>query len=271
MPENDPATEAQGARRTTELIVGITLVALFVLVSLYVRRPRQAGEGLGVWYGNVRQDLGVLVGAGLTLIMYSFLYRDNALFKAAENLYVGVALGYGAVMTWYLSLKPEIIDPVLRAPDAQALREALVLRTVPIVLGCMLVTRVSRRFSWPSRYSYALMIGWGAGLGIPITIHTYVLKQLEAAVRPLHTTGGLWTAAAGITGGLVILVGTVAVLYYFFFSVERGRVGRVVSRIGIVFLMVSFGASFGTTVMGRVSLFIHRAQFLLNEWLKIQP
>ena len=34
--------------------------------------------------------------------------------------------------------------------------------------------------------------------------------------------------------------------------------------------MISFGASFGYTIMGRLALLIGRAQFLLNEWLRIQ-
>jgi hypothetical protein len=33
--------------------------------------------------------------------------------------------------------------------------------------------------------------------------------------------------------------------------------------------MISFGASFGYTVMGRLSLLIGRIQFLLKDWLGI--
>ena len=33
--------------------------------------------------------------------------------------------------------------------------------------------------------------------------------------------------------------------------------------------MVGFGASFGYTVMARISLFIGRLQFLLGDWLGI--
>ena len=66
-----------------------------------------------------------------------------------------------------------------------------------------------------------------------------------------------------------VMVGTVSVLWYFFFSLEHKRAGAGLSKLGILFLMVSFGASFGYTVMGRVSLLIGRVQFLLFEWLKI--
>jgi len=43
----------------------------------------------------------------------------------------------------------------------------------------------------------------------------------------------------------------------------------VVSKVGIWFLMVSFGASFGYTIMGRLSLLIGRVQFLLDDWLHL--
>ena len=41
--------------------------------------------------------LGAWVATGLTLFIFSFLYKDNPLFKIAEHLYVGVSLGYTIV------------------------------------------------------------------------------------------------------------------------------------------------------------------------------
>jgi len=59
------------------------------------------------------------------------------------------------------------------------------------------------------------------------------------------------------------------VLIYFFFSKEhKGALGGV-AKLGIWFLMVAFGASFGYTVMGRVSLLIGRMTFMLRDWLHV--
>ena len=261
-------------RRTIELSVLVAIVVAFLVVSIVIHKP----FGEDVEYAKV---IGIILAAGLTLIMYSFLYRDNPLFKVAENLYVGVTLGYGAIITWRQALRPEVYDPLFNAPTNGALLDALLHRTVPIVLGLLLLTRLSRKRGWLSRYSYGLMVGWGAGVGIALTTHSYILKQLEAAVAPLQATMAQGAAAPAfswawalqtvfpIVGSLVILIGTVSVLFYFFFSVEHKRVGRAVSQIGIWFLMVSFGASFGYTVMGRISLLIGRVQFLLFEWLQL--
>ena len=40
-----------------------------------------------------------------------------------------------------------------------------------------------------------------------------------------------------------------------------------IARVGIFFLMVTFGASFGYTVMSRMSLLIGRMDFLFGDWL----
>lgn len=252
-PEPAPADR----RRLTDTCVLVGCVLAFVLASLLVQWPgRLSGAAL-------RERLGILVAAGLTLIMYSFLYRDNPLFKIAENLYVGVGLGYSAIEVWYEALKTELVDPFYWAPTREALLSAVGKRFIPIVLGILLLTRLSRRFAWLSHYTYAILVGWGAGLSIPIIIHSYILRQIAPAIRPL---GG---SIGEVLGGLVVLVGTISVLFYFFFSVEHKGPKGAFSRVGIWFLMIAFGASFGCTVMARLSLFIGRAKFLLSQWLGI--
>ena len=67
----------------------------------------------------------------------------------------------------------------------------------------------------------------------------------------------------------VLLVGTVFALIYFFFSVpHRGPIGHMASA-GIWIMMIGFGASFGYTVMARLSLLIGRVFFLLKDWLHL--
>jgi hypothetical protein len=267
--------ELSGRKQSAvEMSVLALLVVVFLAVSLARQRHLLAEDP--------RQSIGIIVAAGLTLVMYSFLYRDNPLFKIAENLYVGVSLGYGAILTWRQALRPDVYDPFFGAPTWSAFSVAALHRTVPIILGILLMTRLSRKHGWLSRYSYALMIGWGAGVSIPIATHSYILQQLNAAVAPFQDAAGnqaasaatfsgpwLWHVALPIFGAVVVMAGTVAVLFYFFFSIEHKRGGSALSKLGIWFLMISFGASFGYTVMARVSLLIGRVQFLLFDWLKL--
>ncbi len=63
---------------------------------------------------------------------------------------------------------------------------------------------------------------------------------------------------------IVLLIGVISVLFYFFFSIEHAGPVRVAARIGILFLMISFGAAFGYTVMARMSLLIGRLSDLIE-------
>ena len=49
-------------------------------------------------------------------------------------------------------------------------------------------------------------------------------------------------------------------------GVYLGVVGGV-ARVGIWFLMITFGAAFGFTVMGRIALLAARFEFLFDDWL----
>ena len=65
----------------------------------------------------------------------------------------------------------------------------------------------------------------------------------------------------------IFIIGVICVLFYFFFSKEHTGALGVMSKIGIYLLMISFGASYGNTVMARISLFIDRAQFGIANWI----
>jgi hypothetical protein len=66
-----------------------------------------------------------------------------------------------------------------------------------------------------------------------------------------------------------MVAGVVSTLLYFYFSKPHTGVLGGVATLGIWFIMISFGAHFGYTVMARVSLLIGRVQFLVIDWLHL--
>ncbi|MDE2829608.1 MAG: hypothetical protein OXN20_05790 [Gemmatimonadota bacterium] len=202
--------------------------------------------------------LGTFIAAGITLSLYSFLYKDNPLFKFAENLYVGVAAAYTLTQIWYTVLLADVVIPFSELGNESMGNLWLI---VPTLLGFFMLTQLSSpKFSWLSRIAFAFVVGLGAGLAIPRTIAANLLAQIQPTMGPI-------TADLAGFNLFIILVGVVTVLVYFFYSVEHtGPVG-VASKIGIWFLMISFGASFGYTIMARLSLLIGRVGFLLEDWL----
>ena len=133
---------------------------------------------------------------------------------------------------------------------------------IPIVLGSFILLRGVPKLAWLSRYCFALYIGGFAGIAVPTEIAGRFLPQLTATMGPI---GPDWSGA--ITQ-LVLLAGVFCTVVFFFFSLEHKGVVGSIGRVGIVYIMVAFGAAFGYTVMARVSLLIGRFQFLLYEWIQ---
>ena len=199
-------------------------------------------------------DLWVWIGGFLTLAIFSFLFKDNPIYKFAEHLFVGVANGYYIALYWHNSLRTNLFDP---------LGAGNLIYLVPLLLGLLYFTRFIPKISWLVRIPIGLTIGWGAGISIPAYFQAFILSQLEGTiVTPqsfANPTLGIWS--------LIIMLGVICTVIYFFFSREHKGILGGASRLGIMFIMIGFGASFGYTVMARISLLIGRIQFLLGPWL----
>lgn len=200
--------------------------------------------------------IGAWVAAGLSLLIYSFLYKDNPFFKLAEHIFVGVSIGYLLTITYY-----QVMVNKLYLPMVQQGKWVLV---VPAFLGLLMLSRFIPPIAWLSRISFAFLLGISSGVAIPRQMSSFILQQVQGTIKPLVTIGasGVNMTLANLNA-LLILVGVISVLFYFFFSLEHTGTVRRVARVGIYFLMVSFGAAFGYTVMARMSLLIGRLDELV--------
>lgn len=209
--------------------------------------------------------IGVWLAALLTIAIFSFLYKDNPLYKLAEHLFVGVSAGYMMAVSFQNVIRPNLLDPLGRAWAAARAGEGMAwdwIYLIPLAMGIMLTLRIHPRLAWVSRWPLAFLVGISAGYNIVYTMESQILKQVDATVLDLW----LLQNPEKMILNWIVLVGVVCGLVYFYFSIEHKGAVKVASRIGIYVLMISFGASFGYTVMGRVSLLIGRMLFFRNEW-----
>ncbi|HKE61118.1 MAG TPA: hypothetical protein VKB33_01525, partial [Nitrospira sp.] len=126
--------------------------------------------------------LGAWMATGLTLFIFSFLYKDNPLFKLAEHLYVGVSVGYHIVKIFDSVVVNLIYKPIVEQEEIALL--------IPVAIGLLMLTRYLPKAAWMSRYAFAFIVGVGSGLAIPRTISAFILKQVEDTVRPLLSMAG---------------------------------------------------------------------------------
>ena len=232
----------------------------------------------------------------LTLCIFSFLYKDNPFYKAAEHLYVGVSAGYVAVLSFWQQVQPNmfgrlwpsrvdvddgsiftsvwyaiyeifnfistgfgILDrSIFPEGGIKGFDEIRFIYLIPFILGIFMILRLVPKLGWLARWAIAYIVGMAAGLRFYGFLNSDILMQIKASAIDFTSDWGT------IVNALILFIGTLTGLIYFFYSTEhKGVVGRL-SRIGIYFLMIKFGASFGFAVMGRISLLIGRINDLKN-------
>ena len=201
--------------------------------------------------------IGVWILVLMTLSILSYLYGDNPFYKAAEHIFVGISAGYIFALTWWDQIWPNLFGRLF-PKYVEAGFELNLIYIVPLILGLFMLLRLVPSLSWLARISIGYIVGMAAGLKIYVFMNSNILKQIQNSGIDFTSSG--WE----IFNHILILFGVISALVYFFFSKEhKGAIGKV-SKIGIYFLMIKFGASFGFAVMGRISLLIGRFEELIE-------
>ncbi len=244
---------------------------------------------------SLRDSLGIWFAALLTLGILSFLVRDNPFYKIAESILIGVSAAYWMLVAYWSTLVPDLFaklaPDLVRATMLPSLQVSehpsrdFVLALIPLSLALMLLWRLAPRGGWIAVWPLAVVIGTFAGMRLTASIEADFMAQIAATMQPVVVLKsdpvlgdvGLGDVASNTPsvsldiGGTLLaifgVVGVVTVLVYFFFSLEqKGVVGKT-ARVGVWYLMITFGAAFGLTVMGRITLLAERFSFLFYDWL----
>ncbi|MEA3296939.1 MAG: hypothetical protein U9R56_03665, partial [candidate division Zixibacteria bacterium] len=270
--------------RSTYIVVGMVIV-LFVLSWVF-----KAFSLAGEVDNNIVSAFLVTISAFLTLAIFSFLYKDNPFYKFAEHLFVGVSAAFWMSQAFWSTivgnLLPRLSEGIsifFMVPYQPSVWN--ITYWIPVIFGVLLLMRLSDNYGWLSRWPLAFIVGTTAGLNFVRYLRSDFIVQISSTFVPLlgrephqwqgvgHFFSNLDVSATGqfaaMISSWVIFLGVFCGIIYFFFSKEHtGMFGRA-SRVGIWILMITFGASFGYTVMGRISLLVGRITFLFRDWLGI--
>jgi len=241
--------------------------------------------------------VGVWLSVLFTLAILSYLYKDNPFYKASEHIFVGASSGYWAVTYFWTQVHPNLFGRLW--PASQMANSDSIINTIwyfpykvirlittffgilendvfpvngidsgwteisysyfiPLLLGIFMLLRLIKSLSWMARWAIAYIVGMAAGLRFYGFLNSDILEQIAAST--IDVSAG----PIEIINSLILIIGTLTGLLFFFFSrKDTGMISKI-SKIGIYFLMISFGASFGFAVMGRISLLIGRFNSLIE-------
>ena len=216
------------------------------------------------------ETLGLVAGAIVTLLIFSYLLKDSVLYRWALALLVGSATGYvlGTAVDFVLR---RWIRPALQSPDSTT----QVGYIVPLLLGALLLLkgfpprRLMGRIATIGNLSLGFLVGVGAAVAVSGALTGTLIPQVLA-------TGAAVTFENGIMGliqGLVLALGTSVTLLVF--TVRRPAQadasiwGRFWRTLGHFFLAVALGVAFAGAITSGLTALVQRVMQIIELITKV--
>jgi hypothetical protein len=205
--------------------------------------------------------LGSALGFGFSVAILSYLVGDNPLYRVALHIFIGVGVGYAALVTIHQVLMPRLVGP-LTSGDTNVMLLAL----VPLALFIFLTFKLSPRLSDWGNLGIAFMLGVGTAVAIAGALRGTLIPQITATRLSLNPA----SVGGGLLDNLVLVIGTLASLLYFQFWVraqpeqgtERWLPMRVVAGLGRAFIVLTLAATYAGMILSGISLFSERVVVL---------
>jgi len=209
--------------------------------------------------------VGAVLGFALTLAVFSYIWGDNAVFRMASHLFIGVAAGYVATAVLDSVILHQLIFPFVDGD-----RNAKIFAILFLILSALMLAKISPRLAKLGSPAVAYLVGVGAAAAIGGAVTGTLFPQSAATMQVFNVHSNPLNA-------LVVLVGTLTTVLYFHFGVRRKpqqeddeqenkRPGWMesVSDTGRVFIAITFAALFTGVYLATVTALVERVSFLWN-------
>jgi len=202
----------------------------------------------------------------LTVMVLTYLIGDNPAFRVAVYIFIGVSAGYAAAVAWHQVLYPRLVLPLLAGSLAERL-----LALIPLVLGLLLLFKLSPRRANLGSPSMAFLVGVGAAVAVGGAVMGTLFPQIRASMNALNlsSAGQYWLER--LSEGVVMLIGTITTLVYFHYGAkatisgpDRGKLIQGLGWVGQIFIAITFGLLFSGVFVAAMTALIERLNFIVT-------
>jgi hypothetical protein len=216
----------------------------------------------------------MLVSLLLTLLVLSYLFGDNPVFRITTYIFVGVAAGYVATIVLYQVMWPRILRPLLIGSFGER-----IFALIPLILGVLLLARLFPDISPFGTLPMSYLVGLGAAVTIGGSILGTIFGQSKGTFALFNLSTGTvpGNLLASLVMGALVLLGTITTLVYFQFTasqkgqqpVQRAYWIEVLSRIGQVFIVITLGALFAGVYLATIAALVDRVGFIRDVVVRL--
>lgn len=211
-------------------------------------------------------QIGLWIGFVLTLMVFSYVLGDNALYRLAVYIFAGLTAGYLTVATL-----EGVILPWIRASLTSGEPGSLIVGFIPLGLGVLLLIKTGRRYSRLGNLALGFLIGVGAAVGVVGAISGTVLPLMSETVASLSVRPNDPDAAVKLVNGFILIVGVICTLVYMGHLGRRGRDGivrrsalsRALGSVGQGFVVIALGALYGGAILTGLTILSERLAFII--------
>ena len=202
----------------------------------------------------------------LTVMVLTYLIGDNPAFRVAVYIFIGVSAGYAAAVAWHQVLYPRLVLPLLAGSLAERL-----LAVIPLLLGLLLLFKLSPRRAYLGSPSMAFLVGVGAAVAVSGAVMGTIFPQTMASMNALNlsSAGQYWLER--LTEGVVMLIGTITTLVYFHYGAkattsgpDRGKLIEGLGLVGQIFIAITLGFLFSGVFVAAMTALIERLNFIVT-------
>ena len=198
----------------------------------------------------------------LTLMVFSYLFGDNLVFRIVTAIFIGASAGYFFAVLFYQVIMTRLYAPISAGKF---------ITLVPLCLSGLLLLKLSPRLSKFGNLPMAYLVGTGAAVTIGGAVMGTLIGQMKAAVLPFFSLSAA-TPISTIFEMVIMLLGTIATLIYFNFGArkkgnqppKRGWISSVLGWIGQIFIAITLGAVFAGVLTSAVTALIERLDFIVR-------
>jgi hypothetical protein len=198
----------------------------------------------------------------LTLLVFSYFFGENPVYRFVMALFIGVSAGYFAVILIFQVIVPRLVVPLISGDN---------LVFIPLFLSGSLLLKLSPRFSKIGNIPMAYLVGAGAAIAIGGAVMGTLFGQLKGAWNQFAPINGEPAILAFFEGGFLLL-GTLATLAYFHFNGKKGTAAggkrevlvAIFAWIGKIFIAITLGVVFAGVLTAAATALIERTSFVLQ-------
>lgn len=208
-------------------------------------------------------QIGVIAGAVLTVVVLSYLIGDNVLFRLATHILVGVGAAYITVIVIFDVIIARVVQPIVLRADASS----LIVAGMGLIFSIFLLFKLLPNWAWVGNLPVGYLVGVGSALALGGAVFGTIGPQVLSTALP---PGGLFTGPSSepmvnFLLNVIVVFGTLAALLSFgFYRAKRGGVLSGINSLGRSIVAVALGTTFALVYVSSVTLLIDRMQAIAD-------